>query len=309
MIHTDPLRMILSYLPPRVRSVLERAQPCYEAQVQEITLRADRPVCVYCGSQRYYIEDNGSLTDRPDNGSPIAATAAEVQDVFMKLCDYSVYAHRDELAHGYLTAAGGLRVGVCGSAVIKEERVIGVSHITTLSFRVPREVKGGSRILLSLIDPLKGALICGAPSCGKTTLIRDTARALSYRYRVSVADERGELAGAASRHFAYDMGLCDVYAGMPKGEAILCAVRSMAPDIIVCDELGDSKDVAGVRCALRCGAACIATVHAATMDDLRSRPAMRELLCAGAFRYLVFLDERRYSGRISRIYEWSADDA
>lgn len=309
MMYDDPLSMILSCLPPRIRSVLERTRACYASKVQEITLRAERPLCIYCGSERFYADENGSLNDRLEHCAPIAATAAEVQDIFMKLCDYSVYAHQDELAHGYLTAAGGLRVGVCGSAVLKDGRVANLSHITTLSFRVPREVKDASRILLSLIDPLKGALICGAPSSGKTTLIRDTARALSYQYRVSVMDERGELAGAVSQRFAYDMGLCDVYAGMPKGEAILCAVRSMAPDIIVCDELGDSEDVACVRYALRCGAACIATVHAATMDDLRHRPVMRELLSAGAFRYLVFLSDRRFSGRISRIYEWSADDA
>lgn len=304
----EPLRMILSLMPPRLRAPLERAAASYAARVQEITLRAGRPLCIYCTGGMYCLDTDGLLGDRVP-GDPLCVTGEELQSILMKLCDYSVYSHQDELNRGYITATGGLRVGVCGSAVMKDGRVANMNHITTLSFRVPREVIDCSKTLLSLIRPLRGALICGPPCSGKTTLVRDAARALSYTYRVSVADERGELAGNISRQFSYDMGLCDVYAGMPKGEAVLCAVRSMAPDIIVCDEMGDSGDVASVRYALRCGAACIATVHAASMEDLRSRPVMRELLSAGAFRYLVFLDDRRAGGRISRIYEWCADDA
>ena len=309
----NALNAILSYLPERIRLPLEPQAEAVAPTIHEVTLRADRPLCVYCADRIFLLTADGRLTDSL-NGSfdgiqPVGLTNAELQEVFLKLCRYSVYAHQEELCRGYLTAPGGLRIGVCGTAVVRDGTVIGMGRITTLSCRVPREVIGCSKTLLSMMDPLSGALICGPPCSGKTTLIRDMARALSTRYRVSVADERGELAASGEDGFGCDMGLCDVLVGMPKGEAILCAVRTMAPDIVVCDELGSADDVACVRYALRCGAACIATVHAASLDDLRSRPVMRELLGAGAFRYLVFLSGRRSSGRISRIVEWSAADA
>ena len=289
--------------------MLDRSRGIFEPTVHEITLRAERPLCIYCADERYYLSGSGCLIGgkMPDNA--ISVSAAELHEALMSLCDYSVYARQDELIRGCVTVKGGARVGVCGTAVMKDGHITGIKHISTLSFRVPREVAGCSRQLLELIKPTGGVLVCGAPCSGKTTLIRDMARELSYTYRVSVIDERGELSASSSSVCGYDMGLCDVYNGVPKGEGVMTAVRTMAPDIIVCDELGDKGDVASIAYALRCGAALIATVHAASIDDLRARPVMRELLTAGAFRYIVFLSERRYSGRVSRVYEWSAGDA
>ena len=308
MEYREPIAVILSHLPERIRALLERSRNSYAATAQEITLRAGRPLCIYCRDARYYLTASGMLTSDLQHTQPVAVTDDELHEVFMSLCEYSVYARQDELIRGYLTASSGVRVGVCGTAVLSGRDIVGVRHITTLSFRIPREVKGCSREVLQLIDPLHGALVCGPPCSGKTTIIRDMARVLSYRCRVSVIDERGELA-AASPSGGYDLGLSDIYVRLPKGEGIICAVRSMAPDVIVCDELGDESDADAVRYALRCGVALIATVHAADPDDLRHRAATRELLATGAFRYLVFLGDRRGAGRVTRIYEWGRDSA
>lgn len=302
------LSEVLGYLPPRLRAPLERSRAVYEPTVHEIVLRTARPLCVYCSDRRYYLSTSACLIADRDAGELIGATPVEIRETVMRLCDYSVYSRQDELNRGYLTTSGGARVGVCGTAVIRDDRVVNLRRITTLSFRIPREVIGCGEKVLGLIRPTGGALICGAPCSGKTTLLRDMARLLSYTYKVSVIDERGELA-AAGDDGGYDLGLCDVYVHMPKGVGVMNAIRSMAPDIIVCDELGEEADVASVRYALRCGVAFLATVHAATIDDLRSRPVTRELIATGAFRYLIFLGDRRSCGTVSRIYEWSAGDA
>ena len=308
MEHKHIIDNLLSHLPIAIRSPLERARAVYEIEVTELTFRADRPVCIYTALKRYYITKNGALIDAAGGNDLLKTSRAELHEIFLSLCDYSVYAHQDELAKGYITLGCGARVGVCGTAVTRGGEVVNIKFITTLSFRVPREDVGCSGELLRLIDPLRGALICGAPSSGKTTLIRDMARELSYRYRVSVIDERGELS-AASAGGGFDLGLSDISVNMPKGAAIINSLRSLAPDIIICDELGDERDVVSVGYALRCGAAFIATVHAASIDDLRTRAVTRELLTAGAFRYIVFLSGRREPGRVSRVYEWSDADA
>ena len=295
-------------MPPRLRLYLDRTRTVYENTVHEITLRAEKPVCVYCSDTRYYICDSGHLVTAADRNDLIISSTAEVTDVFMRLCDYSVYSKLGEIVGGYITASSGIRVGLCGTAVTKDNRVTALKNITSLSFRVPRERIGCSKEALSMIDPLRGVMICGAPCSGKTTLIRDMARELSYKYKVSVIDERGEISASRQGISGFDMGLADVYVGINKGDGVLNSVRSLSPDIIICDEIGDENDAAAVRYALRCGAAFIATVHASAPDDLRNRRLTSMLLSSGAFGYVLFLDGRHSAGAIKTVYEWSDHD-
>jgi stage III sporulation protein AA len=183
--------------------------------------------------------------------------------------------------------------------------VTNVRDISTLSFRIARDLPHCADPLLHKLDPLCGVLICGSPGSGKTTLIRDMARSLSYRYRVSLLDERGELGAYYHGRSGFSLGLCDTYIGYPKNIAAQCAVRSMSPDIIVCDELGDKNDVEILMNSLRCGTAFIATVHAGSMEDLRQRKITSELIGTGAFRYIVFLGAGNEVGKVQKIYEMS----
>ena len=305
----NTLDTIIRCMPERVRPALERSRSAYESEVREITLRAGRPLCLYLSGGLRYLTRSGCVVERTDVPDILDITPADISDVFLRLCDYSLYSRQNEYINGYLTAQGGVRVGLCGSAVVRGKEVINIRNITTLSFRVPREATGCADELLNLIDPLCGALICGPPCSGKTTLIRDMARSLSYTYRVSVIDERGELSAARGGVHGCDLGLSDVYVGMPKGGAVISSVRSMSPDIIICDELGDQGDADSLRYAMRCGVSFIATVHSSSLDDLRTRRITRQLLADGAFRYIVMLDGRRRPGRVARIYEWSSNDA
>lgn len=300
------LDVIFSYLPPRLRLPLERSRLLYENQLHEITLRSDRPVCIYQDHHMLFLSTSGEVTEAIPH-DPLTVSVQDVRDTLLKLCDYSFYARCDEIRHGYLTIRQGIRVGLCGTAVHTESSVSGLKHISTLSFRIPREVKGCADEVLELVAPNSGVLVCGPPSSGKTTLIRDMARQLSYHYRVVIADGRGELSSPCEGQYGYDVGLADVYVNMPKDQAIVNSVRSLAPDLIICDELGDESDIQAIRYALRCGVSFICTVHASSLADLRVRPATASLLSSGAFGYLVFLDGRDHPGRVRRVCEWRSD--
>jgi len=303
-----PLEVILSYLPPRLRLPLERTRLQYDQRAQEITLRVNRPLCVYMQNRILFLSLSGVLEERMTQDSLIV-TEQEVRDTLLKLCNYSVYARHDEMRYGYLTIREGIRVGLCGTAIHTDQSVKGLKDITTLSFRVPCEVKHCADDLLRMIDASRGVLICGPPCSGKTTLIRDMARQLSYQYRVTVTDERGELSASCGFQHGYDTGLADIYVRMPKSEAIINSVRSLSPDIIVCDELGDERDAHAIEYALRCGVSFIVTVHASCRDDLRIRPVTASLLSKGAFCYLVFLNGRSHPGQIVSIDEWRPEHA
>ncbi len=294
---------ILEKLPDRIRIPLQRARSAFEDKVTEIVLRTDAPVCIYERKRMFFITDNGFLTDSAYTENLLTASSKEMEQIVLRLCDYSVYAFQNEINSGFITIDGGVRVGLCGKAVINKGEITNVRDISSLSFRVARDISGCATSLIQKLDPLGGVLICGIPGSGKTTLIRDAARQLSYRYRVSVLDERGELSAFHRGKSGFSLGLCDVYNGYPKGNAANCAIRSMAPEIIVCDEMGDQNDVDLLLYSMRCGVAFIATVHASSMQDLRRREITSKIINTGAFRYIVFLPSDGNVGKIDKIYE------
>lgn len=294
---------ILRHLPGHIRAPIERASPLFTDDAHEIILRAERPLAVECADHRYYLTESGVVTTSIHTLGLLKASRSDLFNTFKSICDYSVYARQNELNRGFITVENGVRVGICGTAVEQDGRIVNIKDITTLSFRIAREVIGCARELLEVIRPLDGVLVCGTPASGKTTVIRDMARILSERYKVSVIDERNELSATLSGIPGCDIGMADILVGMEKGRGIITALRSMSPDLIVCDELGDRHDADSLRYALRCGAAFIATVHARDIDDLRNRPITAELLSTGAFRYVVILGDRRRAGQIDRIYE------
>ena len=138
---------------------------------------------------------------------------------------------------------------------------------------------------------------------GKTTVLRDLARLLSTKGKKNVAliDERGELAGTASGKFQNDIGMCDVYDSYNKSEAMLHAIRSMAPEIVICDEIGSKEDIYAVEKSVNCGVRIISSTHCANEYELKQKANMVSLMKTGAFQTLVFLSNRTHAGEIVKI--------
>ena len=92
--------------------------------------------------------------------------------------------------------------------------------------------------------------LLGPSGCGKTTLLRDLIRQLSDGnaygpgLRVGVVDERSELAGAYRGRPQNDLGMrTDVLDACPKALGMLLLLRSMSPQVIAVDELGEDADI------------------------------------------------------------------
>lgn len=188
------------------------------------------------------------------------------------------------ISEGFLTAPGGHRIGICGDVVIKNGSISGIREVQMLCIRVARDFPG----IGAKADELSGSILAlGPPGSGKTTLLRDLVRRISERETVAVVDERGELFPAES---CFENGKSlDVLRGCPKPEGIDMVLRTMGPSCIAVDEITAERDCEALVRAGWCGVRLLATAHAASIQDLRSRPVYQSLTEKKLFDHVLVL--------------------
>ena len=145
-----------------------------------------------------------------------------------------------------------------------------------------------------LENGLTDILIISPPGGGKTTCLREFIRQISdMGYRVSVADERGEICAVVNGEPQFDTGThCDIICDAPKAKAAMMLIKAMNPELLAMDEISSREDIAAVYEASGCGVHILATAHAASTDDLYRRRIYRELMETDIFRYCLVIENR-----------------
>lgn len=217
----------------------------------------------------------------------------EMDALLPTLCEGSLYAHGETVCRGFLTLKDGIRVGICGRANTVDGRVLGVCEINSYVFRLPHAPPPlGGEICELLCSPRHGGVLLFAPpGVGKTTLLRAVAARMAstrHMHRVALVDTRGELcAGLESSEL-----LLDVLSGYPRGAGISIAARTLAAELIVCDEIGDLAEAQEIAATHAAGVPLLASTHATDIRDLLTRPGLRLLHEARCFDYYVGVSRR-----------------
>lgn len=216
-----------------------------------------------------------------------------INDLFFKMCENSVYKHLEEIKEGFISLNGKYRVGICGTAIVSEEKIENIKNISSLIIRVPIFVNSVSSKICELIkNKPKGVLIVGEPSSGKTTLLKDLILK-SKAKRMVVLDERFELTTGFEESL-------DVLYAYPKNIAINHCIRNLGTELIICDEF-EEKDLSAVRKTVSTGVSLIGTVHGSFHNGIR--PFILELIKTNAFEYIVELEGRSKPSVIKKVWE------
>lgn len=248
-----------------------------ESDVTDIRLRRDGICALSVGRRSYPIG--------------ISLSARKMDELIFSLCDGSVYAHAETIRDGYINC-GGIRIGVCGRALTSDGKLTSVCECSSVTVRIPHDVIGCAAKLYSVFaaSPYRGMLIYSPPGVGKTTILRDMIRLLSLDgHQFAVIDSRGELESAARPAGA------DIFLSYPKDEGIRLAVRSLSPELIICDELSGGRDAEAALYALSSGVPLIATTHAGSYDELAMRPDVKVLISERVFSVTVGISRADYS--------------
>lgn len=269
-------------------------------KLEEIRIRVNKPVILKLGQVEIVLS--------------YTITTNEIIGILQNICNNSIYTYQNQICNGFITLPGGNRVGIAGNVVIKDGQVSNISYIYSLNFRISHQINGASDNILKYVldtenNTIFNTLIVSPPGAGKTTMIRDLAKRISngineINFRgldVSIIDERGEIAAMTKGITFNDVGIrTDVLDNVPKSIGIRMAVRSMAPKVIIADEIGNKDDVNIINYAICSGVKCIFTAHGSNMEDLLKNNEINKIINLQLFSKIIFLDEKQ-KGKIKNV--------
>ena len=290
---------VIRILPEKIAN--ETKKFISDGTIQEIRIKVGKPIILILSNEEKVLN--------------YVTTNDEVKGILVKISNYSLYAYEEEIKQGYITIKGGHRVGIAGECVISNGEIKTIKNISSLNIRISKAVGGSAKKIMPSItggDRIYNTLIVSPPKCGKTTILRDIAKNISNGVyslglkgkKVVIIDERSEVAACYNGVPQMDVGIrTDVLDNCLKKTGMIMAIRSLSPDVLICDEIGTLGEVEALNMAFNSGVNIVVTVHGFDIEDIYSRKVFKELIDESIIERVVILSSRKGAGTIERIYK------
>ncbi len=286
---------LIEKMPSPLREMLAHISATEFNELQEIRLRNSQPIVLRINGQKYGLNSKGVTA--LSEGYKIKGE--HLENVLKCISDFSLYALEDEMRQGFITIEGGHRIGIVGKVVLEHNKIKTLKYISGMNIRIAHEVIGCAHGVMPYIvgrNRVYHTLIVSPPGCGKTTLLRDIIRQLSYGfsgfgpYTVGVVDERSEIGACYLGVPQNDLGpQTDILDNCPKVEGMYMLLRSMAPDVVAVDEIGKEEDIHAIEAMLCAGVSVLCTVHGRDLEECKKKPLLNHLLEECAFERVIIL--------------------
>lgn len=275
-------------------------------QLCELRLREGSPVIVNISGENYYLGKNNMTKN---SNEALCVSRGFLSSVIQKISNNSIYTINDQMIDGYVTIAGGIRVGVCGEVVSVDGKVRTIKNISSLNFRFPHNIRNCSLPIYNYVvgdNGVYNTLIVSPPGAGKTTMLRDLIYQMSFRenlINILVCDERKELSEIFGGNEITKLKNVDIVSGSTKKFAFSNGIRSMKPSVIVTDEIDLGRDIDDIKNALTSGVKVIASIHANSVFDLKKKSAFSDIIYNNLFDRYIVLSCANGVGTIEGVYD------
>jgi len=290
MLVIEVIENVTKILPNEIKSIIESLEN--KQDITEIRLRVGKNIKVYFG--------------KTEKELTIHVSKQDLVKILSNVSSNSIYSVQNDINKGFVTIQGGNRIGIAGEIILADGKIKNIKDISSMNIRIAKEFVGVSNCIMDKIienGEVKNTVIISPPGLGKTTLLRDIIRNLSSKgYNVSVIDERGEIAAMYEGESSLDLGeRTDVISFVDKALGMQMAVRSLAPDVVCTDEIGNETDAQAIKQLCKCGASFITTIHGKCLEDIKLG-VMKQVIDDGYLSVAIILSNKYGIGSIDKVY-------
>ena len=289
---------ILMILPPKLQEKIKLVGT--SLIINEIRLRASKKVILVIADKEVEID--------------YIITVEELLQILIVISKNSIYSIQNDINNGYVVIKGGHRIGISGEVVMQDYKIKNIKNINSMNIRIARQVIGCADKIMPYIirdKHITNTLIVSPPGCGKTTILRDAIRQLSNGIdrlnfkgvNVSVVDERGEIAAVTQGNANLDVGArTDVMSNISKAKGMEMLVRSMCPNVVATDEIGNKDDIEVIKYITLSGVSMLFTMHGKDLRDVLKKDDIKKLIDEKIFETVIFLSNSKGVGTIQSVY-------